>query len=296
MNYKQQSLNRKLPTCEYVLTDVLDHLFRLCLKLHTICHSRFKEYVRNGQFSVKDISPTDSEKLDSHVSETFFWTLEVFGANGEYLHVIDAGSFRQEDLPLRISKIRIRNDQWYELKNKMKPCLYFDLTIDFNTFRILDLVTPATHSTKNESRCLVSGINGVDVKGLSEEFAQYFKKHENLNYLINSENVYDFLLWILVVPLLLFYLTNSRDHIPQRVLESATPIQLIFSIAFFFQTLIFFRLIFNIGRWFFPCQELTTQTSYRRRIVKWIFSLSVAGLVGTLAYNGGALLFSKLFG
>jgi hypothetical protein len=77
----------------------------------------------------------------------------------------------------------------------------------------------------------------------------------------------------------------SDSLIPQRILSAPIPVQLICSIVLFFQVLYFFRLLFNFSRWFFPCQELTTQTGFWRNTAKYVFSTVVAASIGTIAYN-----------
>lgn len=295
MIYRQQSINKTLPSANYTISDI-DALISLCLKLHEVCHRDSLNAICKNEFSVKNIKNTDEQAVREFLKSDFLWAIEINGSEGEYLHIMDLESLGKIDLPYRIQKITIQNDSMYEFKNKSKPPIYFFVTIDFSTPYIFDLISSPSQSTKNASSYFISGTTSVTVKGFAAEFDLFFKKHTNLNYIVNIKNVYDFTLWTIFLPILLFYLTiHGKEMVPDSIANTPVLIQLIFSITLFFIILLFFRLVFNFGRWFFPCQELTSQSSLQRNVSKYIFSVVVAGVVGTIAYNLLSWIVGRLF-
>lgn len=293
MLYKQQRIVRRLPTCSYTISD-LDGLIDICIRLHQECKIKFIDDIRSKKFSVTDLNLEDENQIKLHVDSNFFWMIEIHGEHGEYLNVMDLSKLAGGDLPQRIRKVSIGNLFMYEFKTTNRPSVHFDVTIDFDTIKIFDLITLPTRSTKNESAFEVTGSNSVTVLGLAAELDKFFTKHKNLNGAVNAGNAYDILLWLVFLPLSLIYLIKYQAAVPNQILSSPMPIQIIFSFIVFFQSLMLFRLLFNFARWFFPCQELKSQTKLWRQIAKYTYSAAVTGLIGTVAFNFIAWLIQSI--
>lgn len=253
--------------------------------MHEECVTLFKNAVAAGDFFVSGINQIDHQAIQDHVKGNFFWMIEIHGEDGKYLNVVKIDELKNLDLPHRIRKVVFGNKGIYEFHTAKKPAIYFEVSIDFSTARILDLFSSPSRSTPNESFFEITGINSFSVLGIAAEFEAFFKKHKNINYIVNLESVYDVSLWFAFLPLTVFFLINQNSVVPEKIVATSNPLQLAFSIIVFFEILLIFRLLFNATRWFFPCQELSSQTSKKRLVAKYIFSACITGVLGTIAYN-----------
>ncbi len=239
--------------------------------------------------SVKKMTP-----IEKHVIYNYLWALEVIGSNGEYLYIQDLTKLKTTDLPFKIDKIKFNNYFSYEYINARKPSVHFEVSVDFQEVKIFDLISSPTESTTNDSFVEVTGLDQTMVIGLTGRFESFFKKYETYNSLVNIQNIYDIILWFVFVPILSIYLVKYQDLIPEVLRNSSTFVQVVLAISSLFVALLFFRFLFNVARWFFPCQELTSQVSRGRKLSKYVYSLIITTLIGGVGVNFIYWLYIKL--
>lgn len=296
MLYRQQSITHKISSCKFQL-DSLGKLVDLATRLHDDCVKQLKQDLSSTQFLQKGIDHTSQADIDAKVDAHFKLMIEVFGIDGEYLNILSLNEISSTvDLPHKISKVRINNASIYEFYFGNRPSVHFEVTIDFRSTRVFDLISGPSHSTFNESKSEVVGQNSTLVNGLSAHLEKFFSNFKTHHGFLHAENIYDVLLWLGFFPLLLAYLVKYQSKIPDLVTTAPVVVQVIVSLTVFFILALFFRLLFNLGRWLYPYMEITDQTRKERIALKAFYSLIVVSILGAIAVHIANFFWEALVG
>lgn len=290
--FKQIKRSRNLSTHNFKLED-LQKFIVFCEELHNRCKLNFYTLVRNKEFFINETFKDDQE-LQNFIDTYFTLMIEIDGSNGEYINVAGSKEVNELTLPRKITKIVINSSFPYEYFKKSKPPIFFDINFNFEDPPVLDLVTPA-NAISAISTYNVTGPEAVIVSGISTEIENHLKAFENYNFLINARYAYDVFLWLIFLPSVLFFLIHNQDYFPTSIEKAPITVQVIFSIVLLFISLFLARFIFNIGRWFFPSQQISSQTSKERFVAKFLYTAIITGIIGSYAYLGIAWIVKKLF-
>lgn len=294
MFFKQHSITHRIPSCKFGIDDLVK-LVALGNRVHNDCLEQFKRDVFSKTFTQVGLDISARDKAEAIINEQFRVMIEIFGDDGEYLNVLDLQEIPSEaEIPYKISKIRFGNASIYNFYFNNKPSTYFEVTIDFRTTKIFDLISSPTYSTSNDSLISVVGQNSTVANGISSTLEKYFRHHRARYGFIHAENIYDIVLWLFFFPLLLVYLFKFSSKIPDFVSQSPVIVQIVAALPAFFILLLTFRMAFNVGRWLFPYMEITTQTSWERTACKAIYSLIVTSLVGAIIVHFGTYFVDAL--
>lgn len=290
MAYQQKHITKSIPSAGYTREDLIS-LIRLAEKLHSDCVSQFKSDIAQNRWHVANVLAQDA---GTHVDSHFALTIAINGHDGEYTN-FEPTELNSTTLPSQISKITISNFSRYEILTRSTPSTYFEVVIDFKAAKIFDLVSSPSRATENQSLITSFSINHIFCDGMDRQIESFFRQHKNLNSVVHRENIYDFILWFLYLPIVIILMIKHEIPLSEGITSAHLIVQIITAVTSFALLIICFRLLFNAGRWLFPFQQITSNATTASKISKLLYSGIVITLVGVLAVRAIEIFWSGLF-
>lgn len=292
--YQHHSKDIRIVACAFPAKS-LRSLVDLAYAIHFDCAAQLIKDIELGKVRGEQFKDLDTAKVKELVDTSYLLQVEVLGMYGEYHSFLSKDELREASLlPQRFREIRINNQSFFKFTQSVDPSVYFNLSLDFENTRVFDLISQPTRSTENRSKLFVAGESISLVNGVTGTFSNFFREFRSIRRLVHAENMYDALLWLGFCPLLLVYLLKYQDRVPEQIRQSPAFVQVILGVVVFFSLTLAFRLVFNLGRWSYPYMEITDHSTQNHKIVKWIYSVSVAAVLGAIAVNFASFLVRSL--
>lgn len=213
-------------------------------------------------------------------------TVSVWGDKGEYSSIVPYAVeqvLNKNQLPARIKQIQIDNWNKYQALAKKKPMHQFTVILDFSSTPVFDFSMNVSNATGNSSSINVFGINDIWVKGALAKTAQLVERRTlSLSGFLHRKNVYDFFLWVLIVPALLanFHMIDGR--LTGFLKSTGSGLNTIIYLALFLYALILYKIVFTYARWLLPYLELEEQPYARQALQRGILGTLAVGALGWL--------------
>jgi hypothetical protein len=247
-NYRQQ----KMPSCTCDL-DYFKALFET-LKVSTEEGAN----IEIAKLKKKDEDSDEAfEKLKVDAKSLYKVAVHIFGSKGEYIYAESSSIFDDPGLPEAITKITFDNSSKFKaILQKREPINKFRIVFDFSKPVIFDFNSSPSLATPNNSFISVLGENDTWVSGVYNKIMESLKDRANRRGWLHRNNIYDFFLWFLVIPLNFRLLYNINKILPSGFSGMSDFFKAACYLYFFIVILYLFRMLFNYVRWIFPNIEV----------------------------------------
>lgn len=276
MAYQEKRKRKYIPSASYTTNDLIK-LIKLCSDLHAECKTQFRNDISQEKWHVLNLPHDNDAEIDKHL-KNFELSIAVYATNGESIH-IGPDEFNENHLFPQINKVTISNLSRYEHTFKASPSAYFTLHLSFEQWHPFNLHTNPSHEGAN-STIDTFAIKGIFCDGLESQIIDFFRVHRNLNSIVHRQNIFDLLLWLVFFPSTMTIAIKKNLEISNSILKSNFLLQTLISLVLFFFLISIFRLIFNLGRWLFPYQEINNEISLPKKITKFVYSSVFLTLFG----------------
>lgn len=284
--YKSNQIIEFLPPCNIDLNYLI--------KLHNILVEINNEAAKIETSTLQqqpNQTQEEFEKLKEYCRNLFKISIQIFGSKGKYIFSESSSIFDETKLPDRINRIIFDNSLKYsfllkkELSNKVK------IEFDFQKPKVFDLQSIPSLATPNNSSIHIIGNNETWVFGTYKKVMDSLVERSTKRGWLHKNNVYDLLLWFLIIPMTFRILYKIDNNFLLRFENIST----IFVVAIYLYLFIFiiniFRMIFNYARWIFPKIELVTSLKNGARIHRLILTTILISLLASFIGDLVKLIF-----
>lgn len=240
--------------------------------------------INKSNFSSAD----EYEKHIKLIKESSQIIVRISEANGIFSVYRGEGNiFENIKLPNKIEKISIDSSDQYQAIFNRVPKNYFKIEFDFKKVSILDFSSSPSLKTSNDSYITISGEDGSWPAGLFSNLKQKVEEADRTSVFFHKNNTYDLILWLIVVPLIIFCMHKIDVGFLNKIKDLNGFIKSGIYIYIFIAALWMFRIFFNYLRWLYPYLELDNpkDNPKRQRIFMWIL---FSGFVVNIIYRLGA--------
>lgn len=146
----------------------------------------------------------------------------------------------------------------------------------------MDFNSNPSFPTGNNSTVQIYGDDTMWVEGTYGQIMEELKKCMTKRALLHKANIYDYFVWLLIIPLTFrnLYRLDLKIH---NYLSQISPAFMVFFYLFMFLLiLIIFRLLFSYLKWLFPYMEFETSGKRGFRWYRRYMSIIFSGVVITL--------------
>lgn len=220
----------------------------------------------NEEFAVAQLNTVasllDSQKVgegllgnEVRVKNAVMPSFKIMGQNGDQIETYMPDELNWSVIPMPLKEIRINSGVGYTyLFKESWQRNRLVVVIDFSSHDVMDLLSSPTKGTENLSSISISGDNATLVNGAYEQILRFFIENKSGWNFLHTRNIYDFSLWLGLIPFLFFLLSRFDDQLKDVGGLSSSAVNMLYICIFLF-LLLFFRIIYNWGRWLFPYIE-----------------------------------------
>jgi hypothetical protein len=256
----------KIPSSK-ITHEEIEKIWKTALQINTEAKNSELEYFRKFVPKGFDANMKKTE-LDQHM----FVVADVWTENGVLTRTKNLQDLKSNRA--RLAQLTIENSSQYQLYFKFEPQHKFKIEMDFKTPSAPELLfSNSTQATQNKSKITVVGMNEIWVDGTFSNFQEHFRGGRIIFDALHSAPAYDFLLWLLFVPMWFLYFFKFNDPLAQFVISKSAGFSLLFYLSCFLFYLFCVRAIFNLCRWLWPYLEIKSEVSSARTNLRWLVSL-----------------------
>ncbi len=208
--------------------------------------------------------------------------LTINGQDGEELFGSINEVFESLSFPEQIKSIYVNSELLYKSNFNYIPRNRFDIFIDFSKPKVFDFSFAPSEKTPNRSTFCVEGFDNTWVNGVYSEIDKFFGKRSSTFPGIHKNSIYDFVVWIIGIPLgfwVCFKLASSINE-----LFSSSFLQSAVFVYVFFLSLFILRILFHYSRWLYPKIQFKS-TKDSSTIHRSFFYIITIGIIGTFLYD-----------
>jgi hypothetical protein len=286
---------RRIPTC-YVDHTSLRRIFRALKEASDEAVQLEISAIRNNPQLLGTLSdPARTSSLHAE-HEARVKTLNAVGiilqaANGERVIGFDESLLEPDRLPTPLVSASLETGLLYRTSQpgQVAPNRAV-VQFDFSKPPLIDLSNPSGAPTPNGSMLLVAGTNTTWVSGTYSKLEGILSRNRNNWGWLHGSHIYDFLLFIVGLPVALSAGSLVADWPLAMSMHSTLRTALI--VYSFFVALYGFRLAFSLTRWLYPHVELRHEPKPFYLRLRATIVIVLLGALGSLIASG----LIKLFG
>lgn len=240
------------------------------------------------EVAVKQLSPDSDvtkENLQTEADKAFRINYSISDVDEKSsIEGVDRLKLKDFNTPNEIKTIYLSTGGHFNRIYGRYPNNYVNIFLDFRRQSLaLDLKTLPSNPTENRSCLNVVGYDEAWVISTYEKLTKFFRDRATKRKLLHGSGTYDFVLYLILVPLFLFYATRYEKELlswlptNSQVLTVGVYVYILIIIMFVFRQLFYF------ARWLYPTVEyvsgkLSSPTKYRT-ILTAIFSATFIGVI-----------------
>ncbi|MFD0862747.1 hypothetical protein ACFQ1M_11075 [Sungkyunkwania multivorans] len=214
--------------------------------------------------------------------------LTLTGSDGEELFGSIDEIFDSVSFPEQVKSVYVSSELLYEFKFNHPPRNRFRVLLDFTKPRVLDFSFLPSESTPNDSFFTVEGYDNTWVNGVFNEIDKFFDRRSSTFPRIHKNSFYDFIVWILGIPMSFwscYKLSNEISNLfSNSFLRSAVFIYV------FFLSMLTLRVLFHYFRWLYPKIQYKSKNDLSS-MHRGIFYAITTGLIVTFLYDVLKIIF-----
>jgi hypothetical protein len=183
--------------------------------------------------------------------------------------------------PEDLTNFYVSNTAYSQRINNYVPACAVDIFLSFQKPSLsIDLITMPSNPTDNRSVINVYGLDEDWVRATETRLVEFFEKRKKLRLVIHKSGAYDYLLYLLYLPMVLLLVHSHLGPFLNWTQEQPTFFTIILAIYLFFMTLLGGRILFQYVRWLFPPMEFYKTTRLPAQIHRAVgFTLLMAILL-----------------
>lgn len=278
--YKSEIRSKRQPSCSLNLS-----YFR---KVFDIVKELSKEA---ANFEVSQLkreafkSDEEFENTKKDLIKLYEVSMTVRGAKGELFVSHDKSIFDEDNLPNTTTFISFDSAALFRLALSREPLNSVKIEFDFSKPSIFDFLSGPSKATQNSSIIQVMGQHQTWVQGSYERILSTLDGYTTRRGWLHKQNVYDLLLWFIIVPLTFLNFHRLQLHFSDS-LEKVPNIFLVgIYIYVFILVLYLFMIFFNYARWLYPYMELKTSLKNTAAIHRSIVFIVTLGIITNILSN-----------
>lgn len=230
--------------------------------------------------SEEDFSSAKIRVLD----EAFRVTVSIIGYGGETSYGESEDIFDSDKLPSQIKSIFFTNITAFKRNNNgILPDNRFEILINFDKPPLLDPNPLVSEPTSNDSNVTIYSKDIVYYRAIQNIVSTKIKQNKIWYAPIHNKLVYDLGLWILWIPMALYFITIYCDYfIPQNGKHASFRVA--FYIYGFGLSIMMYRILFSYTKWVFPVNTLSENRD-KATNQRWILGTILIGIVTSLIWS-----------
>lgn len=233
--------------------------------------------------SIDDYNKLKESVQDSYVLEVVL----IYGSRqyskGKFLVAQNEEILDESNLSAALTNIIFTNIEPFQRKFNMLPTHSVRLELDFDRGPIFDLTVSPSKATEHLNAFEIKGSDDNWVAGTEDAVLDLFREGSNKWSWFHKKNIYDIILWPIILPLSFLYLYRIQMLFGNYIASFNTTLQVFIYIYFIIVVLLIFRILFNFARWLFPYMELKGTGKRRPAILRWFLgSICLAIIIDSL--------------
>ena len=222
-------------------------MFSIVQELNEESKSHQTQYTNDLWEKEKDrFSEEEVKKFNESFIEKYVVGVEIWDSKGQYIRSFEPSEiFDKIKFPENVQRIRITNTMLFESQNQLIQPYRILVEYDFGSSKFFDLTSNPDHETFNSSKYEVWGIKESWTDGAYDKIDSFIKKRENNRSWIHRKNIYGFLLWLLIVPIILWNLQKVDLYLSSKISHVSQVYYIVIFLYLFFIGLIIFNFLFK---------------------------------------------------
>jgi hypothetical protein len=261
--------------------DDLKGLFKLLQEIN--------EEEANEQLSKLKKSPEQSgpdfEKFKKDLIELYKINIQIYCTDGTAYISRNESIFDTAQFSSTIKKIVFDNVMEYRIRFGYNPPYLIHVEFDFTKSSILDFSYSPSDSTFNSSMIELSGGRDTWLAGAHQRIKNFLRDKRRRIGWLHKTNVYDFFLWIIFLPLMLFNLFKVMSRYSFIFSNVPSSYQTALYIYSFLFSIFLARIVFNYARWLFPIMELDAEPKRKDLSHRVFFGIIILSIISSAIYD-----------
>jgi len=230
--------------------------------------------------SKSEIIPAEKEIkiLKEKISEKYVVGVEIQTQKGRYIQTFDPDeAFDKKKIPDDVIHITISNTILFGNQNEILQLYQIKIDLDFTKPALIDFTKGPSYETSNQSVIGVWGLLESWVDGVHDYINKYFEARQNKRAWIHKKNMYDLIIWSLIIPIIFWNMYKIDIWITPKIEGMSSVFTTFLFIYLFIIGLLIFNLIFRYLRYAFPPVELKSNIHSKSKVIPKIITLVIIG-------------------
>lgn len=280
----QQKIN--LNPIEISIEDLLQ-LYKVLTEINSQAIDAETKYrIETKEFTLPD-QKDNKENQPTEILMPF--RIEIENASGKYVSGTSQDLLTKENIGSDVTSIKFDNIYFCNLANKYFPMRQFQITLDFSHRPIINLGKSSSLRTENSSEISVWGIDQIWVNGATKSIEDILLKNRINSELIHQSHIYDFILWLIFLPLVLLNIAHLDLKIKTYFNDKTGAfigVVYLFTVGI---SILLFKFMFDYARWLFPYVSFKEfprpHQTFNKVILTTLFLAVVGGLLTNIVWQ-----------
>jgi hypothetical protein len=249
------------------------------------------------EFSRLDLSTFDSpEQAEARVNELVPIEYNYTAGNGDSMQGLGIPKTEERTFPDDLRSLFASNASYAERAINIRPLNTVEVFLSFDKPSLkIDLETLPSNPTENRSVINVAGRDEDWVISTAQKIEDFFKSRKATRPIIHGSGAYDYLIYLLVLPVLVWIIYKNDTHISSWVGGTSVFLNVILGIYGLLLSLLVARFLFQYARWLFPPMEYYKRNRWPAFVHRGVAGFVAVTIAGTAVAEVASTIWSAIF-
>lgn len=220
-----------------------------------------------------------------------------YSAKGDRTEGLPPLNIGNSNFPEDVTSFYVSNTAYSKRTRNYVPSCAVDIFLSFEKPSLkLDFITLPSNPTDNRSVINVYGLDEDWVRATETRLVEFFEKRKKLRLVIHKSGAYDYLLYLLYLPIALLLVHSNLSSFLAWTQKQPIFFTIVLAIYLFFITILFGRILFQYIRWLFPPMEYYKTSRLPAQIHRGLGFTVLMAIALPSVYNAASWLVSTLIG
>lgn len=259
--------------------------------------SEVNDRAKEIEFNRLDLSTFDSpEQAQARVNELVPIEYNYTAANGDTMRGLGIPKTEERTFPGDLRSLFVSNASYAERAINTRPLNTVEVFLSFDKPSLkIDFQTLPSNPTENRSVINVAGRDEDWVISTAQKIDDFFKFRKTTRPIIHRSGAYDYLIFLLVLPVLGWIIYNNDTHISTWLGDTSVFLNVIFGIYGLLLSLLIARFLFQYARWLFPPMEYYKRNRWPAFVHRGVAGFIAVTIAGTAIAGVASAIWSTFF-